>query len=324
MVDEVPAVADDVALVPGELRGYRQFSLKDDGLYPLVHTVCGPWDGHLQRAVCASGARHASPATDCLCGLYAWYLPGSATVSLGPVSAVVLARGRCVLGDRGFRAAAARIEAVSLPAAVRWHPAAAARARAMLAQRYPQTRVYPSTRRMLRDHPPQDVSALGVSPPRDRSRAYRAAAAVLWTAFVAGRLRPRGRPSCRGRRRRRPLVAGAGAADDRVAGGAGVAVPADDGRADAQPEVGPQGALTAPPTPPCPGHRGGAGRGRGSPSRRRRSRLAGVRRSDATGVAVRTRRAPGWGPPGPRPGRRGTASPGRRRPGGGRTTATAR
>ena len=115
MVDEVPAVADDVALVPGELRGYRQFSLKDDGLYPLVHTVCGPWDGHLQRAVCASGARHAAPAADCLCGLYAWYLPGSATVSLGPVSAVVLARGRCVLGDRGFRAAAARIEAVSLP-----------------------------------------------------------------------------------------------------------------------------------------------------------------------------------------------------------------
>ena len=76
-----PAVADDVALVPGELRGYRQFSLKDDGLYPLVHTVCGPWDGQLQRAVCASGARHASPAPDCLCGLYGWYLPGSATVS---------------------------------------------------------------------------------------------------------------------------------------------------------------------------------------------------------------------------------------------------
>ena len=186
MVDEVPAVADDVALVPGELRGYRQFSLKDDGLYPLVHTVCGPWDGHLQRAVCASGARHASPAADCLCGLYAWYLPGSATVSLGPVSAVVLARGRCVLGDRGFRAAAARIEAVSLPPAVRWHPAAAARARAMLAQRYPQTRVYPSTRRMLRDHPPQDVSALGIHPPRDHSRGYRAAAAVLWVGFVLG------------------------------------------------------------------------------------------------------------------------------------------
>jgi hypothetical protein len=186
MVDDAPVAADDIALVPGELRGYRQFSLKDDGLYPLVHTVCGPWDGRLQRAVCASGARHAAPAPDCLCGLYAWYLPGSATVSLGPVSAVVLARGRCVLGDRGFRAAAARIEAVSLPATVRWHPGAAARARAMLAQRYPQTRVYPSTRRMLRDHPPQDVSSLGVTPPRDRSRAYRAAAAVLWTAFVLG------------------------------------------------------------------------------------------------------------------------------------------
>ena len=28
-----------VALVPGELRGYRQFCSKDDGLYPLVHTA---------------------------------------------------------------------------------------------------------------------------------------------------------------------------------------------------------------------------------------------------------------------------------------------
>jgi hypothetical protein len=186
MADDGPMATDDIALVPGELRGFRQFSLKADGLYPLVHTSCGPWDGRLQRAVCATGAHHASPATSCLCGLYAWYQPGSATVSLGPVSAVVAARGRCVLGDRGFRAASARIEAVSLPAAVRWHPAAAARARTMLAQRYPQTRVYPSTRRMLRDHPPQDVSALGVNPPRDRSRGYRAAAAALWVAFVLG------------------------------------------------------------------------------------------------------------------------------------------
>ena len=90
------------------------------------------------------------------------------------------------MGDRGFRAAAARIEAVALPAAVRWHPAAAARARRMLATHYPHTRVYPSTRRMLRDHPPQDVSALGISPPRDRSRGYRAAAALLWVGFVLG------------------------------------------------------------------------------------------------------------------------------------------
>jgi hypothetical protein len=172
------------ALVPGELRGYRQFHLRADGLYSLVHCEAGPWDGHLERARCAAGAKHPAPAHDCGCGLYAWYLPGSAVVSLGAASAVVAARGRCILGDRGFRAADARIEAVALPAAVRWNPPAASRARRMLAVRYPLTRVYGSPRRMLKEHPPQDVRELGIDPPRDRSRAYRAAAATLWAAAV--------------------------------------------------------------------------------------------------------------------------------------------
>jgi hypothetical protein len=105
-------------------------------------------------------------------------------VALGPASAVIAARGRCILGDRGFRAARARIEAVALPAAVRWHPASATRTRRMLQECYPTTRVYLSARRMLRDFPPQDVTALGISPVRDRSRGYRAAAAALWAAVV--------------------------------------------------------------------------------------------------------------------------------------------
>jgi hypothetical protein len=54
----------------------------------------------------------------------------------------------------------------------------------MLAQRYPQTRVYGSARRMLRDYPPQDVRELGIDPPRDRSREYRAAAVGLWAGVV--------------------------------------------------------------------------------------------------------------------------------------------
>ena len=74
-------------LVAGELRGYRQFDLRADGLYPMVHSECGPWDGRLERARCAAGADHAAPAAECRCGLYGWYLPGSATVALGPVSA---------------------------------------------------------------------------------------------------------------------------------------------------------------------------------------------------------------------------------------------
>ena len=172
------------ALVVGELRGYRQFDLRRDGLYPRVHGQAGPWHGQLEQARCLVAPEHESPAPGCTCGLYAWYLPGSATVVLGPASAVVAASGRCILADRGFRAAAARIEAVALPGHVSWNPWAVARARRMLATCYPGTTVYVTARRMIRDHPPQDLSELGIVPPVDRSRGYRAAALVLSAAVI--------------------------------------------------------------------------------------------------------------------------------------------
>ncbi len=171
-------------LVAGQLRGFRQFELRDDGLYPLVHTEFGPWDDPLEHASCGGADGHAAPATDCRCGLYGWYLPGSATVALGRANAVVAAQGRCILGDRGFRAAAAHIDAVALPAAVRWNPRAARRARTMLAARYPGTVVHDSTRRMLKNYPPDDLSGLGIRPPRDRSRGYRTATLALWLTLV--------------------------------------------------------------------------------------------------------------------------------------------
>lgn len=171
-------------LVPGQLRGYRQFDLRDDGLYPLVHSEDGAWGGDLETARCATGADHTAPDPGCRCGLYGWYLPGSATVALGPVSAVISVQGRCILGDRGFRAAQGRIEAVALPAAVRWTPRAARSARGMLATRYPQTAVYSSARQMLKDYPPHDVRELGIDPPPDHSRGYRAAAALLWSSVL--------------------------------------------------------------------------------------------------------------------------------------------
>ncbi|MDQ4052354.1 MAG: hypothetical protein M3237_06590 [Actinomycetota bacterium] len=180
MTTQVSAPRQAGALVPEELRGYRQFELRADGLYPLVHLGSGPWAGGLERARCGVGAEHPPPGADCRCGLYGWYLPGTATVLLGPANAVIAARGRCVLGDRGFRAAAARIEAVALPAVVRWNPWQASKARQMLAQRYPRTRVYRSPRQMLKDHPPHDVRALGIDPPDDRSHQYRAAAAATY------------------------------------------------------------------------------------------------------------------------------------------------
>lgn len=172
------------ALVVGELRGYRQFDLQRDGLYPRVHAQGGPWHGQLEHARCPIAPEHESPAPGCTCGLYAWYLPGSATVVLGPASAVVAASGRCILADRGFRAAAARIEAVALPGHVSWNPWAVARARRMLATRYPDTIVYATTRRMIREHPPRDLSELGIVPPVDRSRGYRAAVLVLSAALI--------------------------------------------------------------------------------------------------------------------------------------------
>lgn len=173
----------ETALVPGELRGYRQFEVRRNGLYPLVHDAA-PWSGDVEQARCGAGHEHAAPDAECRCGLYAWYLPGSATVALGPSPAVVAARGRCILGDRGFRAAAARVVAVTLPGSVRWWPPAAARTRAMLAESYPDTLVYTSTRRMLRDFPPQDVRGLGIDPPADHSRGYRTAVAALWMGIL--------------------------------------------------------------------------------------------------------------------------------------------
>jgi hypothetical protein len=44
--------------------------------------------------------------------------------------------------------------------------------------------VYASARRMIKDHPPHDVSGLGISPPADRSRGYRSAALGLSAAVM--------------------------------------------------------------------------------------------------------------------------------------------
>ncbi len=204
-----PGFAGAPALVPGELRGYRRFRLGADGLYPTVHSAGGPWSGQLERAVChaperpaddgtgaagvaagsptASAAlRHSAPAADCGCGLYAWYTPADADESsgFGDVHGVVAARGRTVLGDHGFRAAGARIEAVALPARLRLRPRAAARTAAMLAEAYPHTRVYASRRQMLRDHPAADVRVLNPRARPNPARRYRQMAMAVWAVGV--------------------------------------------------------------------------------------------------------------------------------------------
>lgn len=172
------------ALVPGELRGFRQFRLLGDGLHPVARTDAGPWDGGLEQARCLAGHDHAPPAADCRCGLYAWYRPGSPEGWYGGVHAVVAARGRTVLADRGFRAASARVVAVALPATHRLRPDLDEHDRAVLAAHYPQARVYRSARRMWADHPADDVTALGIVPAADLARRWWRIALAVWATFV--------------------------------------------------------------------------------------------------------------------------------------------
>ena len=171
-------------LVPGELRGYRQFLVLDDGLYPVVHWAAGRWGSGREQARCSTGADHAVPDRDCTCGLYGWYDPSGTSGAYGGAKAVVAASGRIVLGDRGFRAARARVEAVALPLPLRWQPRGAARARQMLASSYPGVRVYRSARAMVRDHPPHDVGELGIGPVDRSPLRFRRAAHALWVLFV--------------------------------------------------------------------------------------------------------------------------------------------
>jgi hypothetical protein len=192
-----PAVGftGDAALVAGELRGYRQFQLRRDGLYPLFRADRGPWAGGTEHAGCAHSTRHVVPDRACGCGLYGWYHPGDAAGRFGGVAAVIAAHGRIILGDKGFRAAAARVDAVTLPVRTRVRPAAAAQARRMLATCYPHAQVYLSRRQMLRDHPPAPLDDLGIQPRRDRVRAcFRmttaAGALFLAVAYLAILLPP--------------------------------------------------------------------------------------------------------------------------------------
>lgn len=180
--------------MPGELRGYRRFWLTVDGLQPTVHGRTKVWDGQLERARCAAGQPHDAPSPKCGCGLYGWYHPDDAgrDTGLGDVPAVIAARGRVVLGDHGFRAEAARVEAVALSWLTTPTPGARRRARDGLTRQYPFATVYASRRAMVRAHRPHDLSALGIAVRSSAAGRYRRATyavgvaglVVLWALFL--------------------------------------------------------------------------------------------------------------------------------------------
>ena len=157
------------ALVPGSLRGYRTWRLVGrhadlpDGALPLTSVTrpvvwpptlearCAPPQPDPRAAVpsTASLASHPSPSRDCDCGIYAWYAPDDTAMLTARVFGAVEASGLVLMGDRGFRAQLVRISAV----VTRNRRLATACAAAGVA-------VYRRRRHLLRDHPPEDLSAL--------------------------------------------------------------------------------------------------------------------------------------------------------------------
>jgi hypothetical protein len=177
------------ALVPGSLRGYRTWRLLDrrrrvpDGMLPLTSVSrrrvvwgrslaarCEPFD---PTDPVPSDDEHHAPQDGCTCGIYGWYDPTDTGMVSARVFGVVQASGRVLMGERGFRAERATVTAV----VTRNRRLAAACEAAGIA-------VYRRRRQLLRDHPPEDLSALlgpdhrppprGVMPP------------VPWTAGFDG------------------------------------------------------------------------------------------------------------------------------------------
>ena len=63
------------------------------GSTPWCTRSSAPGTGSWSEPPAAASGDHPAPAADCRCGLYGWYLPGSATVALGRANAVVAIRG---------------------------------------------------------------------------------------------------------------------------------------------------------------------------------------------------------------------------------------
>jgi hypothetical protein len=167
------------ALVPGTLRGYRTWRLLGrrtdvpDGSLPLTsvsrrRVVWRPsLTAHCKRGDTGMGGQsastldddHPAPQVGCGCGIYGWYSPSDTGMVSARVFGVVEASGLILMGERGFRAQTVKIVAV----VTRNRRVATACARAGIP-------VYRRRRDLVRDYPPEDLSALladtrGPAPP---------------------------------------------------------------------------------------------------------------------------------------------------------------
>jgi hypothetical protein len=164
---------DGRPLVPGALRGYRTWRLRrrrapaDGDSLPLTAVtravVWGPTltagctpesTDHPGSGPATPDGAHAAPAAECRCGVYGWYDPADTGILHARVFGVIEASGLVLMGERGFRAERARIVAV----VTRNRRLTAACEQAGIA-------VYRRRRDLVRDFPPEDLSALLGDPP---------------------------------------------------------------------------------------------------------------------------------------------------------------
>src|SRR5262245_49393259 len=161
-------------LVPGSLRGFRTWRRTrwrgrvPEGTLPLtavtrrtvvwgptIYAQCTEPDVAVPITITARyrlPGFHRSPEPRCECGIYAWYSPDDTAVldaGIFGVFGVIQASGLILMGDRGFRAEKAQIVAV----VTRNRRVAEACTAAGI-------RVYRRRRDLLKDYPPEDLSAL--------------------------------------------------------------------------------------------------------------------------------------------------------------------
>jgi hypothetical protein len=159
------------SLVPGALRGYRTWRAAGRrthvpaGTLPLTSVTrrrvvwppmlvarCAPSPVG-RRGGPAEGEPpeddHHAPQAGCDCGIYAWYAPDDTRILHARVFGAVEASGLVLMGERGFRAEKVRIRAI----ATRSRRVAAACEAAGIP-------VYRRRSDLVRDHPPEDLSAL--------------------------------------------------------------------------------------------------------------------------------------------------------------------
>lgn len=164
---------DGRPLVAGSLRGYRTWRLQrrrsgagGDAL-PLTSVTRRVAWGPTLTASCAPEVTanpgpgpatlvgdHAAPDAGCRCGIYGWYDPADTRMLRGGVFGAVEACGLVLMGERGFRAEQARIVAV-----------VSRNRRLTTACEQAGIAVYRRRRDLVRECPPEDLSALLGDPP---------------------------------------------------------------------------------------------------------------------------------------------------------------